>query len=125
MTKEQMAAALDGTEYGSEVSKFLSDEAKKARLVIVYGASDDLTEFAGFIRDEAGLGTHFIADGKLLDVHDCNCQYCGFKDKTRGAVRISSDFGDKGFSVRCSAPAAIFSIMEDGERYGDGLVFQV
>ena len=129
MTKEELAAKLDGCEYGEEMTDALVKLARESRLVVVYGASDDLTEFNGAIRDEAYLGESFVTAGgsepRLMDQHDCNCEFCGFKDKTRGAIRINSDFTKKGFSVRCSIPAATFSVMEDGERYGDGLVFAV
>ena len=49
MTKESLAALITGREIGDEVTPAESIEAKNARLVVVYGASDDLTEFSGFI----------------------------------------------------------------------------
>ena len=128
MTKEELAAKLDGCEYGEEMSDGLVEQARQSRLVVVYGAFDDLVEFNGAICDEAGLGESFVVGRptpRLLDPHDCNCMYCGFRQKLDGAIRINSDFTEKGFSVRCSVPAATFSVMEDGQRYGDGLVFAV
>ena len=128
MTKEELARILDGCEYGEEMTDARREIALQSRLVVVYGASDDLTEFDGAIRDEAGLGESFVMGGplpRLMEPHDCNCLHCGFLDKNPSAVRVNSDYTDKGFSVRCSIPAATFSVMEGGERYGDGLVFQI
>jgi hypothetical protein len=125
MTKEDLARKLDGCEYGNEMSAELVNAAKRSRLVVVYGASDDLTEFSGFFRDEGGLGEFFIVNGSLLEPHECNCEFCGFKDKTHNAIKVTSGFDDNGFHVTCNAPHATFSVMEEGERYGNGLVIQI
>ena len=68
MTKEQLAARLTGREYGDEITKQESDEAKKHGLLVVYGASDDLVEFSGYFCDEDGAwnGTVSRVDRKGL-----------------------------------------------------------
>ena len=125
MTKEDLAKYLDGCEYGMEFTSATAAMAKASRLVIVYGSSDDLTEFDGFIRDEAGLGESFIVNGKVVCSHECNCDQCGWNEYVRGGIRIVSDFGAAGFTVTCSVPHAKFFVMEDGQKYGEGLVFQI
>ncbi len=54
MNAKQLAAQLNGREYGSEITKEEEAAAKKAGLVVVYGASDDLVELRGAIEEEVG-----------------------------------------------------------------------
>lgn len=70
MKKEELAAMLNGREYRNEITREEAAEAKAAGLVVVYGASDDLMEFEGAIRDELGCydgGTAFVDKKGLLD----------------------------------------------------------
>ena len=50
MTKEELAKMIDGSEY--PFTLWPEHEAAKHGLIVVYGASDDLMEFEGAIRDE-------------------------------------------------------------------------
>lgn len=50
MTKESLAAILNGRTYGDEITKEEEAQAKAAELVVIYGASDDLVEFGGAIQ---------------------------------------------------------------------------
>lgn len=54
MNAKELAAALNNSVYPFRIHKDFIDAAKEAGLVIVYGASDDLMEFEGAIRDELG-----------------------------------------------------------------------
>ena len=62
MTKEELAAKLDGMSYPLDLPKELTAAAKAARLVIVTGGSDDLIEFEGAIYDEAGAPGEVLID---------------------------------------------------------------
>ncbi|TGE29774.1 hypothetical protein [Hymenobacter metallicola] len=52
MTKEQLAASLDGCQYRDEVNKEWAKIAEEAGLIVVFGASDDLMEVRGAVDDE-------------------------------------------------------------------------
>ena len=54
MTKEELAALINGRKYRHELTDKEEKAAKDARLVVVFGASDDLMEFRGAINDECG-----------------------------------------------------------------------
>ena len=53
MIKEELAALINGREYTHELTD-KEKSAKDARLVVVFGASEDLMEFRGAINDECG-----------------------------------------------------------------------
>lgn len=53
MEPNELAKEIDGIEYPPRFEKKLLERAAAARLVIVYGASDDLLEFYGAIDEEA------------------------------------------------------------------------
>lgn len=53
MEARELAEKLNGRAYGDSFDDVL-EEAKQSGLVIVTGASDDLMEFDGAIRDEGG-----------------------------------------------------------------------
>ena len=42
MTKEELAATLNGREYNHEITKEEEAEARENGLVVIFGASDDL-----------------------------------------------------------------------------------
>lgn len=54
MTAQELAALLHGRQYRSEMTREEATQARIAGLLVVFGASDDLTEFEGVLRDEAG-----------------------------------------------------------------------
>lgn len=127
MTKEEAATILNGNQYRDEGSKELFAAMREARLVAVFGASDDLTIFAGAMDDEQYLGDFPIGSSGLI-ISECeegeNCPY--FAKIIEGAPLIQTDFsGTSGFQVTTKLPHARFIIMEDDEQYGEGLVFSL
>jgi hypothetical protein len=69
MNKKQLAELLNNTQYPLRIDDELRKQAKENGLVIVYGASDDLMEFEGAIRDEFGCydgGTALVDEKGLL-----------------------------------------------------------
>lgn len=54
MTLKELAEKLDGTMEYPSMSKDIVKAAAESGIVIVHGCSDDLIEFEGAIRDEAG-----------------------------------------------------------------------
>jgi hypothetical protein len=51
---KEWADRLNGRQYRGELTRSEGDQANTDRVLIVYGASDDLTEFDGILWDEAG-----------------------------------------------------------------------
>jgi len=138
MTKEQLAALLNGSEYGNEVSEVERKDAAAAGLVIVYGTSDDLLEFDGAIYDEAAAWngvTVRVINADLLrswesicdDGDEAECERY-FKDKARSkeikAIWHDSE-GEYAWTLETDIPHATFDIMEDGEKFSRGIVFSL
>lgn len=136
MTKEELAALLNGREYGDEINPDQARIAKANGLVVVYGASDDLMEFEGAIRDEFGCydgGTAIVdAEGLLRDWESVKKD--GDKDeiarhlereKTARTIEAlwAPDGKNMSWAYKTEIPHATFDVMEDGEIYCRGIVF--
>ena len=136
MTPKELAAKLHGMEYRDDIPKDLLAEAKKSRLIIIYGASDDLMEFSGAIYDELGAGTAFIdSEGLLPDFENID------KDAYDGKKELKEYFRREPFAKPVEAlwcetkeinwtyktdiPHETFDIMEDGEIYCRGIVISL
>ena len=133
MTREEMAKRLHGSEYGSVVSRSLAKEAEESGLVIVYGASDDLVELEGAIEDEAGRydGGDIHLNKNGLIQNKCTDAYCPyFEHILNGATKIKAiwngvDDGVPSWTYETDIPHDEFSVMEDGEVYCRGIVFEL
>ena len=80
MTKEELAAELNGRERRDDFPRELLQAAKESNLLIIYGSSDDLVCFAGAITDEDdacnGGTIHLSKKGiPKSDCEDENCPY--------------------------------------------------
>jgi hypothetical protein len=128
MTPQEAAALLNGRQYRREVTTEMVTTLKDAGLVAVYGASDDLMEFEGAIRDEVGCyggGTAYVTPAGLL-ANECENDDCPhFKRIKKAAVKIRAKWDDGGFSWRYETeiPHVKFVIKEDDENYCEGIVF--
>jgi hypothetical protein len=132
MTAKELAAMLNGRQYGSEITKEEAQQAKKDNLVVVYGYSDDNVELDGAIYDEIGAynGTTIYLDEKgLLPYHDenCDCEFCVYQDRKKQAVKIDCIWDTEGYSwiYKTKIPHETFDIMEDGEKFCRGIVFNL
>ena len=132
MTKEEMAERLNGREIDCEITSGEVLVASQYGLVVVYGASDDLTEFAGALRDAIGAydgATHLLTATQIIGTHeDCECDYCGYDALVKDAVAIEAVWcapDEPAWTFRTDIPHATFEIMEDGEVYCRGIVFSV
>lgn len=131
MTKEEAAAALDGSEYGQEGSKALFTEMKAAGLVAVFGASDDLMEFRGAIDDEYGCyngGTAHLTGNGLYEP-SCDDDRCPHEVTVKANCRKIKAEWDSGegysWTYETDIPHATFDVLEDGEKYARGIVFEL
>lgn len=136
MTKEEFAAGLDGVvSYGNELDEYARKTAKESGLVVVYGASDDLMELDGAIRDEAsvyGGGTVYLDEDGLLKCPDCepelyNCPYYSrAREKAKWIAAVWCGEGRKAaWEYNTEIPHATFRVLDDGELYCVGIVFSV
>ncbi|AVH38024.1 hypothetical protein AL532_17590 [Pseudomonas monteilii] len=132
MTKEELAAQLNGLEYPTRIPGALIVEAQSAGLVILCGASDDLMEFYGARREEIGCydgGTAFVdADGVLPD-RDCldgDEELAEYVQRQKSAKSIEALWcKEDGYSwtYKTEIPHATFEVVEDEEPYCRGIVF--
>ena len=132
VTIESVAAQLDGCEYPLHISKDLKTACKAAGIVIVYGASDDLMEFDGAIYDEVGAynGTSALVDPKgLLSREDAEDdeEIADYVNRKRGAQAIAAIWGrdDMSWQYETGIPHATFDVVEDGDIYCRGIVFDL
>lgn len=107
MTIFEFAEKLNGREYGEEMTPLEEQEAKKLGFVVVFGYSDDNTEFRGAYDDEIGCfddGRVYENEGKYIDAVWCKNGYS--------------------WIYKTNIEHAVFDIYEDGEKYCRGIVFK-
>lgn len=133
MNAKEFAERLNGRERGDELDRAEERLAKDNGLVVVFGSSDDLCEFRGCVDDEAGCyggGTIPLLNGKLLASHDrhCECEFCGYKDLLEKAKTIRALWDEPGaaatWTYLTDIPHETFDIMEGGDVYCRGIVFE-
>lgn len=133
MTKEEMAARLNGREYREEITKEEEALARAAGLVVIFGASDDLCELRGAIHDEVGCidgGDILLVDGGVWDDEECDCKHAERANrdaKRRGQLIVAGWDRGEGYSwtFRTEIPHATFDVMEGDEKYCRGIVFEL
>lgn len=137
MNAQNLAALLDGLDYGEEDFyarvEYFHGEAKANCLVIVYGDSDDLIEFRGAIRDEAGCfeGGTILFDAKgVLPSWDSASEseesakdYFERKAKAKTIEALWANEPGYSWTYKTDIPHETFEIVEDGEPYCRGVVF--
>jgi hypothetical protein len=128
MIPQEAADTLNGNEYREEGSNDLFQAMKRAGLVAVFGASDDLMQFRGAIYDEVGCnngGVAYVTEKGMLrnECTDDDCPY--FARQKLKAAAIFAKWDDGGFSWRYETdiPHVKFIIKEDDENYCEGIVF--
>jgi len=139
ITKEQMAALLNGREYGMEIMRDECALAKASGLVVVFGYSDDNMEVRGaWGEDEFGCNNGetwcvgpkgIVKEWRHVDHEDEDECDAYFKAKSTAKHTLTAIWSPK--DLKCSwayeldVPCATFDIVEDGELYCRGLVFAV
>lgn len=132
MTKEELAATLNGREYTEEITDAEADNAKTAGLVVVFGASDDLMEFRGAIYDEQGAyngGTALVDANGLLPEReqiDDDEKLEDFFKRRKTAHKIEALWcKEAGYSwtFKTKIPHASFEVVEGAEKYCRGIIF--
>lgn len=118
MTAQELALELNNCEYRTELTKEQKQRAAANDLVVVFGASDDLTEFRGAINDEQDNGELYF--NELGDFFDEDTLSRSEKNELN---KIHTKYYP--FSVQTDIPHSTFTVMEDGELYGTGIVFHI
>lgn len=139
LTKEELAARLNGREYTEEITKDEEAEAKAAGLVVVFGASDDLMEFKGAINEEIGAPSAAIVDAyglvpsrddlvdNITEMDDAQIA-AEFSRRISGNSEIKAIWtcgGEYCWEYETTIPHATFDIMEGGEKFCRGIVFDL
>ena len=121
MNKQQFAEQLNGREYPFALTEAERAEAKASRLLVIYGASDDLMEFDGAWREEAdvynGDDVYFNAQGDFLDGSGLLVTAVWCEEMPDGR--------DPSWHYRTKLPHTQFEIMEDGQLYCVGIVIDL
>lgn len=133
MTAKELAALLNGREYGNEITQEEAATAKEAGLVVVFGESDDLMEFYGAIDDEVGCfngGTVHVGENGLFEIPYCANKYgpCKYVQSEMNKCPTITALWDKEgipWSYQTEIPHETFEIFEDGEKYCQGIVFSL
>lgn len=111
MTKEELATILNGKQYGTIPTRKEVSLAKENNLIIVYGASDDLCEFAGAIDDE-------------FDCYNGGEIECENLPSTIEAIWDEKD-GEPLWSYKTDMPHAAFNLYDGNELYCVGMVIDL
>jgi hypothetical protein len=140
MTKEELAARLNGRQYQEEIREDEELIAKREGLLVIFGASDDLCELRGAINDEVsawqGADIHISKGGQLLatiekDEAEVLKKYGVLKvveDAQKAATKVTAQWcktKDFSWTLETSAPHATFDIMEDEDGYCRGVVLDL
>ena len=135
MDAKELAAKLNGREYCREITDEEVRQAKEAGLVVVFGASDDLIEFRGAIRDEGDCydgGTVLIDTKGVLPSWDSASEseetaqeYFERKAKARTITALWAKEPGYTWTYKTDIPHETFEIVEDGEPYCRGIVFNI
>ena len=135
MDAKELAAKLNGREYLREITDEEAKQAKASGLVVVYGASDDLIEFRGAIHDEGDCydGGEILFDSKGVlpswgvasDSEESAEAYFERKPKARMIKALFAKEGSYTWTYCTVIPHETFEIVEDGEPYCRGIVFNI
>lgn len=139
MTKETLAAQLNGREYLQEITPTEALEAKASKLLVIFGASDDLIELRGASDDEAGAwdGRELLIrrDGEMLPdlereditILEKHSALARVQELRAQAVKITAKWDEGGYSwlLETTFQHAAFDIMEGAEKYCRGLVIDL
>jgi len=139
MTRAELLVNAKPILFNTEMVRAIKREEKQAKelgYVVVFGASDDLCEFREAIDDEIGApGTICFTETGIMEEPDCgdyeDCKYFQFSKSLCKTIKVSRcdpamDVEKYGtWTYKTDITHETFAIMEDGEVYGQGLVFDI
>jgi hypothetical protein len=132
MNKKDLCKILEGREYPLHMASPLEDIIKENNLVVVFGASDDLMEFRGAITGEVGAynGTTACLSSEGLLISECGeseaCPYhIEIKKLAKTITALWCVDPEITWTYETEIPHETFLIMEEGEKYCRGIVFDL
>lgn len=130
ITTQQLAEKLNNCIEKEEISTELEQLAKENNLVVVFGYSDDNTEFRGAINDEVGSygGTTIGIDKNGIYYNECedDCPYYLENEENKKQIKAIFDEDDWNWSYQTDIPHETFHVLdEDGRHFCKGIVFSL
>lgn len=137
LTKEKLAEMLNCNEYGDEITNEQEQQAKDSGLVVVFGYSDDNMEFRGALDDEFGCydgrEIWFTKIGLEIDDDDMEViKKYDLEPKLNCIEAVWDEGYDTGegdetcsWQYKTDIPHSTFRIMEGGDLYCIGIVFDI
>lgn len=129
MTIQDFAKMLDGREMGNEMTWEQKEQAKKLGFVVVFGYSDDNAEFEGAIDDAVSCyngKTIYLDEKGLFTKCDYGCPHSQLAQKKCKTIEaVWHDEGPIAWTYETDIPHAEFDVMEDGEVWCKGIVFDI
>jgi len=137
MNAKEWADKLNGIEYPANEIYRAHKDIKADGLIVAYGMSDDLLEFNGMISDEVGAWegqTVKLTPKPSIFDEDDNKETFEYKGMEIAQFpRVTAIWCPRGadnkvwasWDISTDLPAyEVFNIMEDGELFGRGIIFE-
>ena len=133
MNKKDLAKELHGSKYPFRISSELRKKMADIGLVLIYGASDDLMEFDGFIYDEVGVydgGTIYVCPEGVIHNKDCIEEDQELEDwiknnKNSKPIEAIWDENNISWQYKTEIPHVTFDIVEDEGVYCRAIIFEI
>lgn len=131
MDIKEFAKSISGKEYGyPQFTKEEIEIAKENGFVIVYGASDDLMEFEGAIRDEGGCfdgGRVYFNKTEVCQDESDRSAFDNYSNSINAIWDGDTDENRKliTWTYETDISHETFMIYEGGEPYCRGIVFSI
>ena len=117
MNTKEWAEKLNNIEYPADEIWDMRKQFEEDGVVVVYGASDDLIEFEGAIQDEGDCYNDKVF---YLNKEGLTTSY------SKNYVKVTHPHnGTVQFNYETNIPCEWFDVMEDGELYCKGFVFNI
>jgi hypothetical protein len=141
MTVQEWAERLNGIEYPADELDNYADELKKDGIMVIFGYSSDLLVFAGVINAEINawdgtvvyIGINNDGDIKIAEIRDLfnDSSFSGRREYIKKIISIRAPQNEKRkvwaswhITSHDIEPAYSFDIMEDGELFCRGILFE-
>lgn len=117
MNSKEWAEKLNNIEYPADEIWDMRKQFEEDGVVVVYGASDDLIEFEGVISDEGDCYNDKVF---YINKEGLTTSY------SKNYVKVTHPHdGTAQFEYETNIPCEWFNVVEDGELYCKGFVFNI
>lgn len=117
MNTKEWAEKLNNIEYPADEIWDMRKQFEEDGVVVVYGASDDLIEFEGAIQDEGDCYNDKVF---YINKEGLTTSY------SKNYVKVTHPHdGTVQFNYETNIPCEWFNVVEDGELYCKGFVFNI